>query len=684
MNEVETTGSVPSGSAEHSKVSVAYSQSSESDDDDGEQRLYKTIKVAKSRAKTRAKGVIERGVARFLDEKQSRNKDVSLKNTIDDPAFHPRSAKQRQLEHAQRNSPTAKAKIAVEAAAATLVHPKRTIRAKAKRVAAGKISSIQKPHSLPTTGVELLQAYDAYSHSESSRSSEYTSDSQISENEAIRRKTKAKKRARLAQLQAQRESMRVAWITRHIDRVRVVPKEHLKYPHKQAFHEKDEKDKTLFRCGRWIGHLLLWYTQDFSVQYIDDFESLPFDIDTLRNHTERLVMASAPWQIWLMDIRSVYRWEDPKRTGRWLTCFVFLWYTEHVMAFIWFCILYYTVRNKLYPASMKHLRASIQRSVDRESAAFQFGEIIDRHGRDDWLDPLVEELGPYLQLQVGDMANLLEVLANFYSWKAPRKTVASLIFFTSCLLAALFADMRFCMKIFWFIIGGSFFLCWPVASLYPRYRYLVSPFKWVLWDIPTHAEWSFQYLRKHCQESRESMIAHQVEEKFKAEIDEPPLEKYEGRLDLPHPHIKLEGHGDNGLNSSDSEDWHSADSSASLLAGKRFLSYRAYSKGTPGRLVITPSGIRFIRSIRRQEMWFLAFTQIKEMQKFHGAARSSSKYQGIGIKSLLELQDINGHSYTLELHGDRDEAFNYIIGFSALQWQSLQPTRKDTTLKFAL
>lgn len=50
--------------------------------------------------------------------------------------------------------------------------------------------------------------------------------------------------------------------------------------------------------------------------------------------------------------------------------------------------------------------------------------------------------------------------------------------------------MGFCIKIFWFILGGSFFLCWPISSLYPKYRYLVSPFKRVLWDIPTHGMFS--------------------------------------------------------------------------------------------------------------------------------------------------------------------------------------------------
>ena len=75
--------------------------------------------------------------------------------------------------------------------------------------------------------------------------------------------------------------------------------------------------------------------------------------------------------------------------------------------------MYYTLKNRFYPSSIEHLRAAIGRTANRETRAFQFGELIDRHGREGWLDPLVEELGPYIQLQLGDIANLLEVLAKY-------------------------------------------------------------------------------------------------------------------------------------------------------------------------------------------------------------------------------------------------------------------------------
>lgn len=80
-----------------------------------------------------------------------------------------------------------------------------------------------------------------------------------------------------------------------------------------------------------IIQILVWYTQDFSAQYIDDFDELPYDIDVITHHVERIIFASAPWQAWAMDVRSVYRWEDPQTTFKWLATYVLLWYTDHLI-----------------------------------------------------------------------------------------------------------------------------------------------------------------------------------------------------------------------------------------------------------------------------------------------------------------------------------------------------------------
>lgn len=80
--------------------------------------------------------------------------------------------------------------------------------------------------------------------------------------------------------------------------------------------------------------LALYITRGFTAQYIDDFDDLPFDIDTLTRTVERIVVASAPWQTWFMDMRSIYRWDDPRRTGFWMVVWIILWQTEHMAGFV--------------------------------------------------------------------------------------------------------------------------------------------------------------------------------------------------------------------------------------------------------------------------------------------------------------------------------------------------------------
>lgn len=67
----------------------------------------------------------------------------------------------------------------------------------------------------------------------------------------------------------------------------------------------------------------------------------------------------------------------------------------------------------------------MQRAHDRQSTAYKFGELIDRHGADNWIEPLIDDLGPFVQLQLGDMANMLEVLTKFV-WLCPSKKAALL------------------------------------------------------------------------------------------------------------------------------------------------------------------------------------------------------------------------------------------------------------------
>ncbi len=68
------------------------------------------------------------------------------------------------------------------------------------------------------------------------------------------------------------------------------------------------------------------------------------------------------------------------------------------------------IKNRFYPTSVESLRKSMQKALDSRTTASKFGELVDKHGSEHWLEPLMEDLGPYVQLQLGDVANMLEVL----------------------------------------------------------------------------------------------------------------------------------------------------------------------------------------------------------------------------------------------------------------------------------
>ena len=593
--------------------------------------------------------------------------DKPLLNEVrHDAAFNPsKVAKELEMHREADTDPQARNGSVINDAARVVAHPKKAIKRKIKKVAAGQFISGQEPL---TSRAEELRFLDANAAPQAQTSGE-------SGGQSCQDSSHAKPHGQV--LEDRRDSLRAAWSTSHLRRVRVVSKHTGRFPSREAFTLRDEEGRKInFDWLQWIGHLILYYTHDFSAKYIDDHDELPFDIDTTRVYVERLITGSGQWQAWLMDVRSVYRWEDRTRTAKWYALYLVLWYTSRIMTFFWAYVLYHVLSNRSWSHSVQQVQAAAKRALDRESTAFQIGELIDRHGSEDWLDPLIQEVGPFVQLQLGDMANLLEVLQNFYAWTAPSKTAATLFFFTACLMTSLFADMEFCMKIVWFVAGNSFFLCWPVASRYPRYRLLVSPFKWVLWSIPTHSELSFQYLRNHAQLSREEMIKREVEATYDSEITEPLLPSYAGRFDMPDPGNDVDGAvmaepGSSSEYDSD-DDWHSVASVESPLSANDILSFRAHWKHITGRLCLSATGMRFMRNLPRREMWNLPYAELQEMRKAGIEGRRKLTLGGLFDSGVLEFQSSSGEVLTLDPIKYRDEAFNCVIGFSGLQWQALQ------------
>jgi hypothetical protein len=350
-------------------------------------------------------------------------------------------------------------------------------------------------------------------------------------------------------------------------------------------------------------------------------------MEDLARIVERLAVTSAPFQAFLIDVRKIYTWEDPKRTAKW----AMLWYTQHIMGYVYFWVIYSTIRNWFQPTSVQTIRQSVSRSVDRKRKVQAWGELIQRHGKDDWIEPLLDELGPLIQRQLGDLADYLEVLINFRRHERPDKTMASLVFFGSCLAITLLADMEFCMKVVWFIVGLGFFFTYPIGTRFPKYRMVVSAWRWIMWDIPTHAELAILKLQQ------------------KAVMRDADLTEF----DYSQPGSEL---SEIERPSSTKEEY----------------TFNVFHNGEKGRLVVNRTGIELQRR-------YWAFSTLCEMRKVDEPDADSKLKNmaklGRRLAEGLEFIFSDG-SVNLLLHpADRDRVFNLVLAWSGLKWQALHIER---------
>lgn len=321
-------------------------------------------------------------------------------------------------------------------------------------------------------------------------------------------------------------------------------------------------------------------------------------------------------------------------------------------------IVYSVIMNYYYPTSITALREEIERTLNRSATAMKMSEILDKHSSsEDWLGNLMEELGPFIQVQMADLANMLEVISNFYHFRCPRTTIHSLYFFSACFLLSAFTDAQFTLKVFWFLVGGAFFACWPISSLYPRYRLLVSPVKWVFWNIPTHAEWSFQYLQERSATARQAMLTKDTEEK-------------DSSKPRHGAHIHLN-------DDTDSDESFISTRSCFMDETKDVMSFSCTYQASPGHLIISTTSLKFLSLVGKlitKESFDKAFSELEEMDKRTPTSSALGPIAKITTRmDRLELKfQGEEEGRVLENMRDRDKAFNAIIGFSGLRWQCLQ------------
>ncbi|KAJ9639957.1 hypothetical protein H2199_006190 [Coniosporium tulheliwenetii] len=635
------------GEEETSEVSTEQAE-------DGHTKPSKRERIKRLGQRTKLK--VKRAVGADDTREKIHEEYNDINDTVEnDPAFNPQKIFGEQRTVA---STVEKSLGALQKAAHVVAHPKEAVQHKA----ASKLATSEHPYLSQKADAVLLEAHEELSRAQSSAGGSSDDEERVEHMKEV-----------VGDIEHHRESMKVAWTTsRFVHRVRIVTNTKFDYPRKSDYREYDENEQYVrFRWPEYIGHRLLYDAQNYTSHYIDEVDDLPFDRDILIKHTERLIMASSPWQSWFANLRKVYTWEDPLHTAKWLAVFTLLWISNCVVTFFWVYIIFIVVANRYQARSVDSLRASHERELDKSTSALKFGEIINRHGSGNWIDPALNEIGPWAQIQLSDLADFFEIIMNFYEWKDPRMTAATVFFFSCCIAIGLLTPTGWSMRIVTLIGIMTFFFSRPIATRYPKYRHIVSPFRYIFWDIPTHAEWSFRYLRKYAQETREKIINRKIEQQFQEE---------DGSHSQP---IALQGRGTPKLievslvdgspcaadESDDSADYETADETFYVAEEVDFLSFRCRWHGQVGQLAIYSGGIRFIRSFPKKELWRRRYAELVELRKLS----TSAKLKLGKTDKLLEFAFTDGTIDQVEAMRARDEAFNTIVGFSGLRWQVLQP-----------
>ena len=71
------------------------------------------------------------------------------------------------------------------------------------------------------------------------------------------------------------------------------------------------------------------------------------------------------------------------------------------------------LRRRFRIPTVERLREDVTRTEDSAVTALTLIEQIEKRGEHGWIEPLVEDMGDWILLQLGDVANLLEVMLKY-------------------------------------------------------------------------------------------------------------------------------------------------------------------------------------------------------------------------------------------------------------------------------
>ena len=206
-------------------------------------RLSDLTRLTKAKTKRFLKG---RDALRRID---TGHKESIMDHQGQDAEFHPGD---RAKEQCQSGGGALGRTLGVlQSAGRTVIHPKDAIKSKVTKTTAGQLSKAERPYLSQKADLEFLQAHDNLKWFESSSPSRHGDSDDGFESVVGKHKHK------IREMEEHRESLQVTWTTsRHVRRVRVVPKHHINFP-EDSFFVKRNKNGTVIRYDwlKWLGYV---------------------------------------------------------------------------------------------------------------------------------------------------------------------------------------------------------------------------------------------------------------------------------------------------------------------------------------------------------------------------------------------------------------------------------------------
>ena len=226
-----------------------------SDSDDSIDKMpgpSKQSRFARLRRKTKAKTKrIFKSKDTSEDEESEDEQESVINGLKHDPAFS--SGQRVKGKRFSASGVADKTLGTLQTVGKSIVHPKDAIKSKATKTTAGQLSKAERPFLSQQSDLEYLQAHDNLKRAESTGSSmQGTSDEDYA---AII----DGHRSKVNELEAHRESLQAAWTTsRHVRRVRVVPKRHIHFPENEYFLDRDAHGKVMrYDWLKWLGYVCI-------------------------------------------------------------------------------------------------------------------------------------------------------------------------------------------------------------------------------------------------------------------------------------------------------------------------------------------------------------------------------------------------------------------------------------------